>query len=355
MNVAFRVDASRSMGSGHVARCMALADEMRARGAATRFVSRSMPSHLRALLSERRHEVVDLPIDVGADEDPEDAWSAHEQAADAQHTLARLAPAGMPALVIVDHYGLDRVWEDAVRGSGARLMAIDDKGRPHRCDLLLDQNLHANMEARYSGKLPSTCRPLLGPTYALLRVEFRRLHQQVQPRQGNIERVFALFGGSDPYDLTSRAVHAIYDCGGELAADIVIGAEHPNRSYIASICAEYGYSYHMQTPRVAELMAAADVAFGAGGSSSWERCCLGLPTICVAFADNQIEIAAALAEQGVCEFLGDRNAATRSNMTEALNRLRATPEQLREMSAKAFDLVDGLGCVRVCDALAALS
>lgn len=351
MNVAFRVDASRLTGSGHVTRCMALASAFVARGSVTTFVTRELPAHLRSWLASQRHDVLDLPERPAVARHPEEEWSLEQQQLDARQTLACLAARAVPDLVIVDHYGLGWEWESAMRAADVRLMAIDDKARRHCCDILLDQNLHADMEARYRDRLPVGCRALLGPAYALLRPEFARLRQSIAPRDGTIGRVFVLFGGTDPHDLTSRAVAAVHSCDPQLSVDVVIGADHPDPAGVITACARYGYSCHVQSTRVAELMATADLAIGAGGSASWERCCLGLATISVAIAENQIDITMALAGVGAGVHAGDRDAATVRRMAGLLSELQAQPQRVATMSARAFDLVDGRGCERVIDAL----
>ena len=176
-----------------------------------------------------------------------------------------------------------------MRETAKQIMVIDDiADRQHDCDVLLDQNFYTDMQTRYIGKVPAHCQLLLGPRYALLRDEFRKLREQVQPRTGPVKRILVFFGGVDADNYTGRVIKVLteMDIKG-LYVDVVIGAQHPYRADIEINCSTEGFVCHVQTDKMAKLMAAADLAIGAGGSATWERCCLGLPTFAICTADNQ--------------------------------------------------------------------
>jgi spore coat polysaccharide biosynthesis predicted glycosyltransferase SpsG/RimJ/RimL family protein N-acetyltransferase len=168
-------------------------------------------------------------------------------------------------------------------------MVIDDlANRLHDCDLLLDQNFYADMSLRYTGKVPALCRLLLGPRYALLRDEFRQLHEQAKSCSEPVKRVLVFFGGIDSDNYTDLAIEAVANINiPDLQVDVVIGAQHPCRAQIEEKCIQHGFFCHVQTNRMAELMAEADLSIGAGGSTVWERCCMGLPTFAIRTAENQ--------------------------------------------------------------------
>jgi len=334
-------------------RCLTLADALRARGAHTRFVSRYLPEHLRSKLVEKGHEFAQLDTVQNGTEPDELAhapWLGVSQSQDAAASIQALSDRHWDWL-IVDHYALDTRWESLLRRSADKILAIDDiADRQHDCDVLLDQNLYADMETRYAGKVPAHCQLLLGPRYALLRDEFRKLHEQSKPRSGPAKRVLVFFGGVDADNYTGKAVEVLtqIDISG-LHIDVVIGAQHPSRMQIETACSQRGFVCHVQTDKMAELMAAADLAIGAGGSACWERCCLGLPAILVALADNQINIARALDLFGACIYIGTSNTASAAIMRNAVNGLLNGQEQLVEaLSRKAYLLVDGQGVDRVC-------
>jgi len=353
VRAAFRVDASQRIGIGHFMRCLTLADALARDGAQVRFVCRQLNASLRDLLVQKGHELSMLDgggEQGGLDELAHASFLGTSQQRDAAETLRALSGSAWDWL-IVDHYALDARWESALRKVAHRVMVIDDiADRAHDCDVLLDQNLYPDMETRYVGKLSDRCRSLLGPRYALVRDEFRQLRQRIVPRSGLVKRVLVFLGGADPENMTGRAIEAIHKVGVD-AVDVVVGAENPHREAIEAVCRSRGYDCHVQTTRMAELMAAADLAIGAGGSASWERCCLGLPTASVAFAENHVRIAAALDEVGACVFLGNQFTATQQRMEDALRALVRDRTRLAEISSKAFSLVDGHGSARVRDTL----
>lgn len=350
-NVAIRVDASLQIGTGHFMRCLTLADGLRKRGVGIRFISRHLPTHLRELLIKRGHEFVPL-LDSASESDIDKLshshWLGTSEKCDADDTIQALRDKKWDWL-IVDHYALDAVWEGALRQIGSCILAIDDLAdRQHDCDVLLDQNFYVDMQLRYVGKVPAHCQLLLGPCYALLRDEFRQMRKQVKPRTGPVKRVLMFFGGVDADNYTGRIVDALSEiCVSDLHVDVVIGAQHPCCEQITEACAQHGFICYVQTDKMAELMAAADLAIGAGGSASWERCCLGLPALLVALADNQINIAKALDIFGAGIYAGTLKEASASVLRNAIVDLLSTPDQLGMLSEKAYSLVDGLGVDRV--------
>lgn len=355
MNVAFRVDASIEIGTGHFMRCLSLAAGLKQRGAQVRFVSRHMPKHLRDMLNAKGHEMEPLngiPSEVTSDDSSYAHWLGVSQAQDATDTSQALSGQTWDWLV-VDHYALDDRWETVLRNTAKRVLVIDDLAdRRHDCDVLLDQNFYSNMDFRYTGKVPAHCELLLGPRYALLREEFRRLRAQVSPRTGTMKRVLMFFGGVDIENSTCRAIEALVNIGiPGLLVDVVIGVQHPFRDQIESECAQHGFTCHVQTTRMAELMAAADLAIGAGGSASWERCCLGLPALIVALAHNQVEIGKALDLFGASIYLGTLERASAPLMRRTIVDLVNHQSRLAALSKKSYSLVDGLGIDRVCQSL----
>jgi UDP-2,4-diacetamido-2,4,6-trideoxy-beta-L-altropyranose hydrolase len=231
-------------------------------------------------------------------------------------------------------------------------MAIDDLAdRHHECDVLLDQNLYPDMDIRYCKKVPSYCWLLLGPNFALLRDEFRELRQLTKPRKEGVDRILIFFGGVDLANYTSIAIEALANLGGVQIVDVVIGDQHTNALSIKNACIKHGYRCHIQTSEMAKLMIDADLAIGAGGSASWERCCLGLPAILVAVSENQINIAEALNLVGACFYVGPKECIGLDEIQFAIKKILDSPESIVKMSRKAMSLVDGLGVIRICKAL----
>lgn len=358
MRIAFRVDASAQIATGHLMRCLALADLLGARGARVRFVSRSMQGHLQQMLLSRGHEFARIGAVPGSQPDDEPAhekWPAALQASDASQTREALAGTDWD-WVVVDHYALDERWEAAVRPCTRRIAAIDDiADRAHDCDLLLDQNLHDLARERYASLVPGHSRLLLGPRYALLRPEYRRLRESASPRDAAVRRLFVFFGGVDAENFTGQALEAIGRLSiADLAVEVVVGAANPFRAQIQEKCKSLGFGHHVQTDRMAELMVAADLAIGAGGSVTWERCCLGLPALALCTAPNQAEQLASAARAGLLCALAWAPEAGETCSIVVQRHLGALIEnriQRSAMSRAGMAAVDGLGTSRVADAL----
>jgi UDP-2,4-diacetamido-2,4,6-trideoxy-beta-L-altropyranose hydrolase len=365
--ILIRCDASLSIGSGHVMRCRTLARELQRRGAQVSFLCRLQPGDLISLL-EQEFPVLALPqLSLAATQTPAGkplqgrdlygAWLGCSREQDAADCLQALAQAGIrgASWLVVDHYGLDATWETQLLAGLAgdvppRLLVIDDLAdRPHHADLLLDQNVFgAESETRYAGLVPEHCRQLLGPHYALLGPEYAQLHPLVPPRT-TLRRVLVFFGGVDPDNLTGRALEALLAPElAHLAVDLVLGLQSPHRQAVAELVARRTHTtLHAPLPSLAGLIARADLAIGAGGATTWERACLGLPSLVVAIADNQQPFAVALDQAGYLQLLGSAAAASTETIRQALVAALQDPCP----RACGHGLTDGWGAARVATAL----
>ena len=354
MRIVFRTDANHVIGTGHFVRCLTLADELRLTGAHILFVARDLPLHLQQMLSERGVGYLALPkLDVvhNTDELLHATWLQTSQAHDAEQTLTALG-AGSWDWLVVDHYALDHRFETPLRAIAKHILAIDDLAdRIHDCDVLLDQNFYHDQQKRYLGKVPAHCRLLLGPSFALLRPEFKATRQQLQARTGAVHNILIFFGGVDAVNLTGQVLDVLISLNLDIQVNVVIGQQHPQKEKIKKQCDEHGYVCHVQTEQMADLIAQADLAIGAGGSSNWERCCLGLPSIVVATAINQISITNELSKLGGCHYVGIIEKNTPEKIQESLLFLLRSPKALENNSKLAFDLVDGEGVFRVLNEL----
>jgi UDP-2,4-diacetamido-2,4,6-trideoxy-beta-L-altropyranose hydrolase len=350
MKIAFRVDASLKIGTGHFMRCLTMADALRQRGAEIRFVSRRLPDYLLQMLKHQAHDFAPLegPALEECGHDPPHAhWLETSQAQDAADTVQALSSQSWD-WVVVDHYALDARWETMLRGSAKRIAAIDDiADRQHDCDLLLDQNFHRDPSERYRGKVPAQCDLLLGPRYALLREEFRSIRASVKPRAGDVRRILIFFGGVDADNYTGYAIEATAALGiSGLQVDVVVGECHPRREEIAAQSERHGFTCHVQTPRMAELIAAADLAIGAGGTAVWERCCLGLPALVLRLANNQGDQIAAAAGAGLL-YAPDRKHDGAAWIQRHAAALIENPSLREVISRTSMQAVDGRGVWRV--------
>ncbi|HKP23787.1 MAG TPA: UDP-2,4-diacetamido-2,4,6-trideoxy-beta-L-altropyranose hydrolase [Dongiaceae bacterium] len=336
MNVLFRADASMALGSGHVQRCLALAAALSAKGASCNFAARDLSGNANALIKAAGHSVFVLPPQPA---DPQN---------DAAETVQAIADLGTVDLVIVDHYALDRDWEDAFRPYAHRCAVIDDlANRPHRCDVLIDVSQAEDRAAQYEPLVPVDALLLLGPRYAILRPEFRSIRATMRQRSGALDRVLISFGAIDADNHSELAWRAVRAVATEAEIDIVLGGNALHLKHVAeAIRTDTRTHLHVDTPAMAKLMAAADLAIGAGGTTTWERACLGLPAIVTAIADNQRDNIRALAETGAALSVaaGDGYA---EQLKGAMASLKADPSRLVAMSKAAGDLVDGKGAERL--------
>ena len=354
MKIAFRTDASLEIGTGHVMRCLTLARALRGAGAVCHFVTRAHPGHMGARIAAEGFDVTLLPAPHGPvpKGPPVHArWAGVDWAEDASETRAALE--NTPDWLVMDHYAFDARWQRAACPAHTRRMVIDDLAdRPHECDLLLDQNL-GHAAGDYDGLVPDRCTRLMGPRYALLRPEFPDARAgALAARAGRgLKRLMISMGGTDAVDATSTVLAALRDAPlpTDLRISVIMGASAPALEKVRALAQTMPRSTEVavDVDDMAARMAAADLAIGAGGSTTWERCCLGLPSIIVETADNQAGIAEAMARAGAGLAPGALHAP---GFTQALGEAvaeAADPARLEALSKAAAGICDGDGVGRV--------
>ena len=315
MKVVFRVDSSQQIGSGHVMRCLTLAERFKIQKSAdVIFLMRDLDGNLIDLVKKQGYEVKVIPRSkIFYDLSGYAAWLTVPQEIDAEQSISCLSGMGIVDLLVVDSYAIDILWENKLRPYSKKIMAIDDlANRRHDCDILLDQNLHENMENRYIKLVPPKCRLLLGPRYALLRKEFYDIKSKERARNGEIANLLVYFGGSDNSDETSKTLNAINKLNiPELVVNVVVGVSNKQKDRIECMCRKHrNWHYFCQINNMAELMNMADLAIGAGGTTTWERLYINLPSIVISVADNQKEVCEACASQGLIMYLGESSNVT---------------------------------------------
>lgn len=358
MKVVFRTDASESIGSGHLMRCLTLASALRERGETCAFVCREHLGHHNDLVRSMGFELHVLPPPtLGIPESgalPHAGWLGCNWQRDATETIAAIN-AQQPDWLIVDHYALDVSWERAVRPFVKRIMVIDDiADRSHDTDMLLDQNL-GRLESDYETLVPSACHLLIGTRYALLRPEFARLRHQSLARRSwpRLNHLLIAMGGVDAGNATGAVLDTLpatilpTDC----RITIVLGSHAPWREVIREKAANCTWrcELRLDVADMASLLADCDLAIGAAGASAWERCCLGLPSILVVLAANQRGVADALMAAGSGYSIGTTEAIA-SYLPDALAKVADT-RVLTRMSEAAADVCDGRGLERVLKSL----
>lgn len=336
----FRCDAAPEMGGGHAVRCMALAGALGDAG-------------WRATFAGIRETVETVPAIA---QSGYGWWELSGPPESEPSALRSRAPGGCDAL-IVDHYGRDLDFELSCRGWAARIIAIEDiPGRAHDCDLLLDPT-PGRAANDYAGLLPSGCDLLLGPSYALLRSQFTDARTSALARRARspkLSRLFVNLGATDPANFTSVVLDGIAASGLSLSVDVLMGSAAPHIAAVGERVRTLGVDarVHVNVADIAELMAAADLAVGAAGSSSFERCCMGLPSLVVVAADNQRQIAAALVNAGAAVSLGEGQALRPAHVARALQELARDPLRRARLSQNAWAVCDGRGASRAAISLA---
>jgi UDP-2,4-diacetamido-2,4,6-trideoxy-beta-L-altropyranose hydrolase len=337
-------------------RCLTLADYLRRRGGSVSFISRDLIGNLGHLAELKGFTVHHLPYSGDRSSElrsniTHGGWLGVDLQTDAEETKTILRQYDQPiAWLIVDHYALDHQWETQMRIFAKNIMVIDDiADRPHDCDVLLDQNLYQDMGTRYDRLIPAYCRKLLGPDYALLRSEFQVLRRTLRNRDGSVRRILIYFGGGDPTNETTRALDAVLSLNiPDISIDVIVGGANPHREQIKQVCSIIpNTNYYQQTEKIAELMVKADLAVGAGGSTTWERCCLGLPSVVYTIAENQVALTIGAVEAGAVVYLGKSSEVSKKKLAREIQSLINNKERLRVMSHNGLQLVDGAGVAKV--------
>ena len=304
--IVFRVDSSTQIGSGHLMRCLTLANQLKSK-AEILFISRNLEGNLKYSIAQSGFKNIELlPANNQTELLGYEKWLTVKPEQDAKEVKEILKNLDTE-LLVVDSYAIDENWEKIIRPYVKKIMVIDDlANRKHDCDILLDQNYYADMNDRYNGLVSDKCKLLLGPTYALLREEFYIEKKKQRQRDGRIKNILVFFGGSDLTNETMKTLRALVALDREdITVNVVVGGSNQYKDAVKEFCQRYQWmNYYCQINNMAEMMNQADLAIGAGGTTTWERCFLGLPAIVIAVAENQVKIAEDCARSGFIEYLG---------------------------------------------------
>nr|MBF0666026.1 UDP-2,4-diacetamido-2,4,6-trideoxy-beta-L-altropyranose hydrolase [Brevundimonas sp.] len=358
--VAIRVDASVAIGTGHLRRCLTLATALASKGAEVRFVVRRHDAVAEVALRSHTFPVAWLDAPTALEAPRASSTRAHENwagiswTADAAETVGTLEDF-RPEWLIVDHYSFDARWHDEVRDQlGCKIMAIDDLGdRPLSVDLLLDTNFAEDHARKYAGQLTRKCRLLAGPRFALLAAEYRRAPRyRFQP---DVRSIGIFMGGTDPDGISAKVLRACReDAGFRGAIEVISTSANPHLEQLRVACAASpDTTLRLDLPDLGAFYASHDLQIGAGGTATYERCCIGAPTIALAVALNQLAVIPALAAAGVlraAKLPGGSEAEilpAATDLGEVLLDLVAHPEARRGLSQRGMVLVDACGADRV--------
>jgi UDP-2,4-diacetamido-2,4,6-trideoxy-beta-L-altropyranose hydrolase len=341
MRIIFRTDASIEMGGGHVMRCISLAQELVAEGYHVVFVCRPQAGDFISYIESKEIEVIRLEIPVT--QDPKaisidySSWLKVPVAADAKEFIAKISKVDV---VVTDHYSIGREWHSIVKNAlRCKIITIDDLGREHNADLVIDQTLGCDPQ-KYAG----VGRCLVGSEYALLRPCFRSLREKAQAKTAYHmpARVLVSMGGMDKDNVTLLILSCLANCK-KFSITVLLGASAPNYSTVKDFCNSRKEIEHLGfVDDIASVMLENDIAVGAPGSTSWERACLGLPNVIVPVANNQAEISRQLISN---------NASLKVDVTDIAEKLEESLDSLllnwNYYRSKNFKICDGYGTKRV--------
>ncbi len=364
MRVALRVDASASMGLGHLLRCQALARTLRTLGAEISFVTRDLGLDSAGRLEAGGFNVYRLPRPEALVADPATrseapphaAWLGVSAARDAAETIDALRDRSRWDWVIVDHYALDAHWHRPVAAAlGARIAVIDDLAdRALAADLLIDHNLaEPDHRHKYAGRLAAATALLGGPRFALLDSTYTDA-PRCEP--GAVVRSIGIFlGGTDPAGLSATALRACREVAGfHGPVELVTTRANPRHAELHALVQQWPDTrLTLDLPDLTSFFARHDLQVGAGGGANWERCCIGVPTLALIGAPNQLAVVPQLERLGAVAALPAGMAPTAEAIGRALRTLIDDAPRRNGLAERSRALVDGRGSMRVAMRLAA--
>ncbi len=374
MHIAFRVDSSTIIGHGHVMRCLTLAHAITCAPKqfeiTISFITKENQGNINHLISNAGFQLILIAIGNNTiKQENSDTWLGCTPEQDALQTIASIKKLSPIDLLIVDHYAIAKSWHQLVKPYYQKLMVIDDlANRLLDCDFLLDQTLNRNKE-HYQSLVPEHCSLLLGQDFMLLRDEFAALKAQAKIRrkrhitqQSTLQgiqltqaNILITMGGSDPDNLSELALLAIKKLRVDfpnISATLVLSSQS---KHIKTLQQQQKYfpwcKLVIDTQTMAKLMLNADIAIGASGATSWERCCLGLPCLTIINAENQQFVAKNLALANASINLGWYQQVSIDAITEQLHALLKNQKIYVAMVESCFSTCDGQGAARVAKAL----
>ena len=360
MKIAIRADASLQQGTGHLMRCLVLADELRLRGHECLFVTQPYLPLFTKKIHDHNHKVIILPmgtldqsVHIGHDEYL--SWLGRSTKHDALVTLEALKNENIDIL-IADHYAIDHSWMDLFSGQKIRKVIIDDlANRKHCCDILIDQNFGRSPQD-YEHLVSKKTKVFTGSEYVILKDDFKITRNKSQLTRLNREPkcLNICMGGMDKDNSTYNILETVLKSGyfKKWSIDVVLRSSSPHAKMISNYSdkSPHNINLHFDCENMATLFEGADLAIGAGGVTLWERCCVGLPTLLLTIADNQVPAAMAMSRSGAIIYCGDiREKDWKKKLDLKLKMLTQDTDRLHLISKIAFGICDGNGLEKVCN------
>lgn len=333
-----RADAGVDIGTGHLMRCLALAQAWQDMIGEAIFITSCDSEPLLQRLRDEGNRVVELEKTYPDN----DGWEV----------FSKVLQANPDTWVVLDGYHFDSAYQRRLKGMGHSLLVIDDMAHMdhYYADVVLNQNIQAE-ELDYSTE--PTTQLLLGTDYVMLRSEFWHWISWKREIPEVALKILITLGGADPDNQTLKVIRALQYVGG-LEGIVVVGASNPHYDALDSAVRHSLSDIRLvhNTSNMPELMTWADVAVTAGGSTCWETAFLGLPNVLLVLADNQKGIAEKLDRVGVAYSLGWYGDVTSKRIAKTLSKLIIDQKQRQEMRTNGQNLIDGKGVKRVVSILA---
>ena len=357
MKILIRTDASVKIGTGHVFRCLTLANILKDRGCKVTFCLIDISNSLNNKIVDLGHDLKLLPTNKILNKyHPEEEWVKKDQINDCE--MAIDVCQSFYDLVIIDHYGLSIFWEKHSKKFAKKILVIDDLlTRKHKCDFFLNQNLGFEI-SDYNLLINNSCISFFGPQYAILREEFTKSKDSSLRRKESKtkNKIMISMGGADVDNVTKKILQIIgkLNLQTSFEIDVILGSANPWIKEVALFLKELKVNtkLHIDTQEISQIMSESDIAIGAGGSTSWERCCLGLPSIIISLAENQIAISKSLHACGAALYIGGLNQNNfDSKLVNAINTLLTDSILYEKMSRKSASIVDGHGTDKLIESL----
>jgi UDP-2,4-diacetamido-2,4,6-trideoxy-beta-L-altropyranose hydrolase len=350
MKIVFRVDSSLVIGLGHVMRCLTLAQALKENGVNVEFICRKHEGNLICKIRSSGfvvHELEmykEIKVDTRLAHSP---WLGATQQQDANDCIDIFKP-GKIDWLIVDHYALDDQWQKRLNPYYEKLMVIDDLAdRKHQCDVLLDQNFGRSYQD-YKDLVPTSTKLIMGSEYALLRPEFEkyRRYSLNSRKDEKFKKLLVNMGGADPDNITGKVIDRLQvaKLPKDVEITIVMGKTAPHLTRVITSVNKLPYKSEVKVDvnNMAELMANADIAIGASGATTWERCCLGLPTIQLITAYNQ---------EFIAQKLNEINAIKLVEIDDVIENLENFQYWMKSVGKIASKVTNGTGVKRLLEFL----
>lgn len=333
-----RADASAAIGTGHVMRCIALAQAWQDVGGGAVYAMAQGTDSIRARLTRESCQLININISGAGD--------------DLRQTVS-IAQARNCEWVVVDGYQFGADYQNGLKAAGLRVLFLDDYGhsQDYAADFVLNQNVSAN-PTLYSNRQRGT-RLLLGPRYATLRREFNPWINWERKPTPHCHRLLVMMGGSDQANVTAKVLEGLCKARiNDLDTTVLVGGSNSQFPELQTLAASSGLKLQLlrDVSNIGEIMAVADIAISAAGSTCWELCLLGLPSLLIDVADNQSAVAKALHQRGCAVHIGNHSVSAET-VVEKLKWLVANHELRQSLARRSRELVDGKGAARVVSVL----